>query len=57
MPKWFSRLTLNQRLALLAFVLGLVAIAAVPTRQGTYSVSPHDMALIVQRNGVENPAA
>lgn len=46
---WLSRLTLNQRLALVAFVLGAVAIGATPARQGSVSISPQDLALIVQR--------
>lgn len=45
----FSRLTLNQRLALLAFVLGLIALGAAPTRQGRGSVDPRALALEVQR--------
>jgi rhodanese-related sulfurtransferase len=43
------KLTTNQRLALLAFVLGAVAIGAKPTRQGAVSVNPQELALMVQR--------
>jgi rhodanese-related sulfurtransferase len=49
MFQWFSKLTTNQRLALLAFVLGAVAIGATLTRQGRVTVSPRDLGLIVQR--------
>jgi rhodanese-related sulfurtransferase len=49
MRHWFSKLTLNQRLALLAFVLGAVALGATPTRQGSVTLSPRDLGLIVQR--------
>src|SRR5512143_4077127 len=49
MSHWFSKLTTNQRLAALAFVLGAVAIAATPTRQGSVTISPRDLGLIVQR--------
>ena len=34
MLQFFTTLSTNQRLALLAFVLGLVAIAATPARGG-----------------------
>jgi rhodanese-related sulfurtransferase len=49
MLHWLSERTLNQRLALLAVVLGVVAIGAVPSRDGSVLVSPADLALIVQR--------
>jgi rhodanese-related sulfurtransferase len=44
MLKLVTNLTLNQRLALLAFVLGLVAIGATPARGGRVAVDPRDMA-------------
>lgn len=44
---WFSRLPTNHRLALLAFVLGAVAIAAKPTRQGRVTLNPTELGLIV----------
>jgi rhodanese-related sulfurtransferase len=44
-----AKLTTNQRLALLALVLGAVAIGAVPARQGRVTLDPQDLALIVQR--------
>jgi len=45
----FSRLTTNQRLAALAFVLGLVAIAASPTRDGPLTVVPEELAIAIAR--------
>jgi rhodanese-related sulfurtransferase len=50
MTRWFSRLTLNQRLALLAVVLGLVAVFAQPTRGGRVRIDPMELALGVQRD-------
>jgi len=44
MLRVLSSLTLNQRLALLAFVLGLVAIAAAPARGGRVTFDSGDMA-------------
>ncbi len=52
---WFSKLTTNQRLALLAFVLGAVAIAATPARQGSVTLSPRELGLIVQREADQVP--
>ncbi len=49
MVHWFSTLTVNQRLALVALVLGAVAIGAKPTRQGTVTVRTQELALMVQR--------
>jgi rhodanese-related sulfurtransferase len=46
---WFSRLSTNQRLALLAIVLGAVAIAAKPSREGRVTLSPTELGLTVQR--------
>ena len=46
----FARLTTNQRLAALAFLLGLIAIAATPAREGRVSVLPRDLAIAVQRS-------
>jgi rhodanese-related sulfurtransferase len=47
MSKLLSKLTLNQRLALLAFVLGLVALAATPARGGRVTVDSRQLALLV----------
>jgi rhodanese-related sulfurtransferase len=44
MLKFLTTLTLNHRLALLAFVLGLVAVAATPARGGRVTVDSQDMA-------------
>ena len=44
-----SRLTTNQRLAALAFVLGLVAIAATPTRGGSVTIVPEELAIAIER--------
>lgn len=44
-----SRLSFNQRLAALAFILGLVAIAATPTRGGAVSVVPEELAIAIER--------
>lgn len=52
----FSRLTLNQRLALLGFVLGLIALGARPVRQGAASVDPQALGLEVQRGADTVPA-
>jgi rhodanese-related sulfurtransferase len=50
------KLTLNQRLALLAFVLGLVALAATPTRGSRVTVDSRQLALLVA-NGSARVAA
>jgi rhodanese-related sulfurtransferase len=47
MTQWFSTLNGNQRLALLAFALGLVAIAAQPTRGSSVRIDARDLSLIV----------
>jgi rhodanese-related sulfurtransferase len=49
MFKFLRNLTVNQRLALLAFILGLVAIAATPARGGRVSIDGREMALLMQR--------
>jgi rhodanese-related sulfurtransferase len=49
MFQFFTKLTTNQRLALLAFVLGLVAIAATPTRAGRVSIDGREMALLMEK--------
>jgi rhodanese-related sulfurtransferase len=49
MIKFFTTLTLNQRLALLAFVLGAVALAATPTRGRRTSIDSREMALLMQK--------
>jgi rhodanese-related sulfurtransferase len=49
MFNWLSKLTTNQRLALLALALGAAAIGASPTRDGSVTLNPQDLALIVQR--------
>ena len=56
MLKFLTNLTLNQRLALLAFVLGLVAIAATPARGGRVTVDSRDMARLAA-NGSDRVAA
>jgi len=56
MRHWLSELTLNQRLAGLAFILGLAAVAATPTRQGRVFLRPQDLALIVQHDADHMPA-
>jgi rhodanese-related sulfurtransferase len=43
-----SRLTLNQKLAALAVVLGAIAVFARPTPGGTVSIDPAELAVIVQ---------
>jgi len=45
-----SSLTTNQRLAVLAFALGLAAIAAKPTGGGAVSVNPEEIAIGIDRN-------
>lgn len=49
MTAFFSRLSLNQRLALLAFVLGLVAVAATPTRGPRAVINAQSMTLDMQQ--------
>jgi rhodanese-related sulfurtransferase len=49
MKRFLTTLTTNQRLALLAFLLGLVAIAATPTRGGRVSMDGREMALLMQK--------
>jgi hypothetical protein len=44
-----SALSTNQRLALLAFVLGLGALAASPAGSGAVSVIPEELAAGIQR--------
>lgn len=46
-----ARLTVNQRLALAAFLLGAVAAFASPTAGPTVSIHPQELAAIVQRGG------
>jgi rhodanese-related sulfurtransferase len=48
MIQFFINLTTNQRLAVLAFVLGLGAIAATPTRGSRVSVDSREMALLLE---------
>lgn len=48
MMQFLSRLSLNQRLALLAFVLGAVALAATPTLGGRVSIDSREMAQLMQ---------
>ena len=45
----FSRLSINQRLAALAFVLGLGAIPATPTRGGSVTIVPEELAIAIER--------
>jgi rhodanese-related sulfurtransferase len=52
MLHFLSDLTTNQRLALLAFVLGLAAIFATPTRGGRVSLDSREMTLLMQ-NGAD----
>jgi rhodanese-related sulfurtransferase len=49
MIRWMSRLTLNQRLALVAVVLGAVAIAASPYPGSRVTIDARELALIVSR--------
>jgi rhodanese-related sulfurtransferase len=48
MRKFLRNLTTNQRLALLAFVLGAVAVDATPTRGGRLSIDRRETALAMQ---------
>ena len=52
MLKLLGNLKTNQRLALLAFILGAVAIAATPTMGGRVSIDRREMALLM-RTGVD----
>ena len=49
MRKRLAALTLNQRLALVAFLLGAGALFATPTRGGAVSIDPRELALIVEK--------
>lgn len=49
MLKLIRRLTLNQRLAALALLLGAVAIAATPTRGGRSTIDSREMAALMAR--------
>ena len=46
---WFTKLTLNQRLALAAFILGAVALGAKPMRGSAVTLDAKDLALAAQR--------
>jgi rhodanese-related sulfurtransferase len=48
---WLARLTVNQRLAVAALLLGAVALFASPTPGPTVSIHPRELAAIVQRGG------
>lgn len=56
MLQFFTTLSTNQRLALLAFVLGLVAIAATPARGGRVTVDAREMALLMEKGADRVPA-
>ncbi len=56
MLKFLTKLTLNQRLAVLAFLLGLGALAATPARGGRVTVDSRDMAWLAA-NGSDRVAA
>lgn len=47
---FFRRLTTNQRLAALALLLGVVAIAATPTRGGRSTIDSREMAALMARS-------
>lgn len=49
MKRWLSTLGVNQRLALAACVLGVVAIWATPARGSRVTVDPKDLAVIVAK--------
>jgi rhodanese-related sulfurtransferase len=53
MTRWLSGLGLNQRLALLACVLGFVAIWAAPTRGSRVTIDPKELSVMVAR-GVDH---
>ncbi|MGE5199014.1 MAG: rhodanese-like domain-containing protein [Rhodospirillaceae bacterium] len=47
MPGWILRLTLNQRLAMAAVVLGAVALFAAPYPGNSVTLNPKELALVV----------
>ncbi|HEY3381181.1 MAG TPA: rhodanese-like domain-containing protein [Vicinamibacterales bacterium] len=47
--KWLTRLTVNQALALVAFVLGAGAILAQPTNGAAVRIDPQELALVAER--------
>jgi rhodanese-related sulfurtransferase len=49
MNQAFSRLTTNQKLAVMALVLGGIAVVAEPQRGHAVSISPKELALIVEK--------
>jgi rhodanese-related sulfurtransferase len=49
MLKFLTSLSVNQRLALFALLLGLVAVAARPTLGGRVSIDSREMALLMQK--------
>ncbi len=49
MMRRLSKLSTNQRLALVAFLLGLAAVFARPTPGGSVSLRPQELAVIVQK--------
>lgn len=49
MTRWFSRLTLNQRLAVIALLLGAVAVVASPTPGASVTINAQELAVIVAR--------
>jgi rhodanese-related sulfurtransferase len=55
MIQFLTRLTTNQRLAALAIVLGLVAIAATPTRGGRVSLDSRELALLMEKSADRVP--
>jgi rhodanese-related sulfurtransferase len=56
MLRLFKKLTLNQRLAALAIVLGLVAVGATPTRGDRVTVDSRQMMMLVA-NGADRVSA
>jgi len=55
MRKWFWTLGTNQRLALLALGLGIVAVFARPAPGATARVHPQDLAATLERGGTVQP--
>jgi rhodanese-related sulfurtransferase len=55
MKKWFSRLGMNQRLAVLALALGTIALAARPAPGGAARVNAQELAADLQRGGTLGP--
>jgi rhodanese-related sulfurtransferase len=57
MVRWLSTLTLNQKLAVLAIVLGAVALLATPYAGGRVTLDARELALVVSREAdhVEAP--